>query len=664
MTLLFIPQLLGFLISLLVLSSWLNTILTRRFHFSNKFLPQFAWGWCVYFLIYILGCQISAPVEAIRFLFTGMALGVPIIAGIWKILGRPEILQAPAFSRTILKDKGAFILAVLFGGGMGYIGPYLEFPSDPLFHLESIQAWETLRWMDGSRGRATHFAYFLHHWLLQPTQISLGDRSGLAVLCAVLQGMLLWNFIRFTRFFTNNTWVGCFGGVASIGLFGFNIFSFYRYYVLADTFIAYLVLLEAFGLMCCYFFKERSRYLFLMLPLMVFCWQNHRQEVLLLLNGGIGVGVLLLLFRYKCLSRSFRIQWTVLIGLSLSGMVVVLVFFPSPPHLFQELYLQQVMEGIFKRPFYVISFSRLNDALGLGGWLAVISSLGILLGSQAKKLAILAAMCLWPLLVLWNPLAVAVLHKAIPSDVLYRLVYGSMYWIFLVIFVEHLYGYRYLLFGQMSWPLLAHSNLPYHFRQLGLIVVLSLLLLGTSLISQSPIRGKIPHLLTKADAHLNGKDLEPMIRYLRQTSPSHCIDPYLEETHFPLRSFILSNSYINSYLLMTGYFYTISNRWGMQEPFKLLEELKMLIRAGKETDLKTFPEVLKKQHICYVVLSTNDSVSNSPLGRLSGHWPPDYVKSQHRHSKKLHQWIKEYSQHFQLVFQDTAVQVYQVLPGN
>ena len=53
---------------------------------------------------------------------------------------------------------------------------------------------------------------------------------------------------------------------------------------------------------------------------------------------------------------------------------------------------------------------------------------------HSKQQTILACLCIWPLIVLWNPPAVELMLRTVPSSVLYRLIYGSLYWIFLIVF--------------------------------------------------------------------------------------------------------------------------------------------------------------------------------------------------------------------------------------
>ena len=668
----FLLRLLGFFASLVILTSWINRFLLWRCYFDRKYLPCFAWGWCVYFLIYMLGREGAVSVDKVHYIFTSIALGVPCVTVLWKG-GRHSPMKDQKLQSDLSLEKETLLLLGVFVGIMIYVGPYLEFPSDPLYHLTAMQSWEAARWLHVVEERASHFVYFVNHWLLQSSNISWGERTGVTLLTAILEGMLLWHFIRFTRVFTQHIWVGWGGGLASIGLFGTNVFSYYRYYVLADSFIAYFVFLEALCLVCCCFIKERFRYLLLLPPLLAFCWQNHPQEVLLLVNAGGGMGLLLLIFRYRTLSLNFRRPLAILAGLGLTGVILVSVITKVPIlSLKEEFYLQKIMDGLLESPLYVVRFSRLNDVMGVWGWMAMVGSVIVLFSSRSsKKLIILAGICFWPLIVLWNPPAIALMLRAIPSSsILYRLIYGSLYWIFLAIFLGYMYEQRHRLFQLLPWFSLFQRSTPYLSRfQWAVILVV---FLGSTLIPHAPIRGKILHLLTKTETQLDGRELNPVIRYLRQEAPRHCIDPYLGEEYRPVRRFILSDPYINQYLLATGYFYTMTDRWRIinynerahrdfpnQFVLKWFKDITKKLQGSQE--IPVFPDVLRKQNICYVVLYSGNPSPSSRIGSLSGHWTPDFVNIQHDYSKKLLYWIQKYSQDFQLVFHNEGVHVYEVL---
>ncbi|MBF0280914.1 MAG: hypothetical protein HQM13_24185 [SAR324 cluster bacterium] len=566
------------------------------------------------------------------------------------------------------------LLTGLFVGIMVYIGPFLEFPSDPLYHLSATQSWETARSLDVVEDRHSHFVYFVNHWLLQPSNISWGERAGVTLLTALLNGILFLSFIRFTKLFSKKNYIGWSGAIASLGFFGTSIFSYYRYYVLADSFIAYLVFMEALFLVSGFFISERFRYLVLLPLLMAFCWQNHAQEVLLLANAVAGIGLGLFIFRYHKLSPNFRTQLFCLVGVGIFGVILIFSSTNTPlVSLQEEFFLQRIMDGLLENPLYVIEFSRLNSAMGVGAWIAMVAAIVVLFSSKSsKKIVILAGLCIWPIVVLWNPLAISLLQRAIPSSsVLYRLIFGSLYWVFIVVFLEFIFDRRQQLSRLLTRFSFFQGSNFYRFRHLQLLAVLGVFL-GITLIPHAPVRGKILHLLTKTESMHDGRDLNSVIRYLRQDAPFHCIDPYLGSKNLPVRRFILSDPYINQYLLATGYFYTMTDRWRIIYPNEpeqrdfpnqfILRWLKDIKRKPEGSDKSpVFPDVLREHNICYVLLYSGDSVPSSRIGILSGHWAGDFVNSRHDYSKKLFRWIGKYPLDFQLVFKDESVQLYRVL---
>ncbi len=296
MSLFFLFKLGCYWLSVIFLTQWINRLLNRRHYFSAKILPCFAWGWLLYFALYMTGLWAKISVAALSMLFTALAVG-SACAGLLSWL---YSLRSPLRLRLLRSEIPLDLVSLggtaAFMLGMMLVGPYLEFPSDPLEHLRRIQSWERVIWtQDVYSVYALRFSYFWSHWLLQDSGITWGERQGLGIFCAVLQGMLFWSFIRVTKQFTSKKTVAWLGAIFSVAFFGKDVFSFYSYYVLASTFTTYLVFLEGLLLLLHCFQQQQFRNLWLLPPLLFFCVQNHAQEALLLLNAGLGLCVLLLL---------------------------------------------------------------------------------------------------------------------------------------------------------------------------------------------------------------------------------------------------------------------------------------------------------------------------------------------------------------------------------
>ena len=279
----FVLKLIGFFTSILVLNRWINRLLNQWQLFDSKYLPCFASGWLVYLAIYVIGRGVAAPIDLVHNIYTLLSFSIPLFAsGLWCLRLEKKRGNEREFIRSFrILDRYTMLLLVSFVVSAIYVGPYLEFPSDPIEHLYRIQAWEKAAQLDheGYHYSLSRFIYFFEHWMLKSTSLDLGERSGLVLLSPLLQGMLFWQFIRITKLLINSTVLGWLGGIMSLGYFGYSAISFYRYTVLAGALLAFIVCLDGFVLIIATFLKEKFRYLFLLPPLLYFCQQKYN-------NGG------------------------------------------------------------------------------------------------------------------------------------------------------------------------------------------------------------------------------------------------------------------------------------------------------------------------------------------------------------------------------------------
>ena len=663
MSIFFILQLIGFFVSIILLNHWVNLVLTRRpffDFFEFKYLPCFAWGWFVYFSIYMIGRWSSAPVESVHMIYTAMALLIPTLAGVWYLF-LPQASVWQRQRRDLPLDPWTMLVVGAFIGGMIYVGPYLEFPSDPLEHLYRIQAWEkaqSMNYIGYDETFLSRFIYFFEHWLLQHSGLSLGDRTGLALLSPVLQGLLFWEFIRLTKLLTNITALSWFGGILSWGYLGYHSISFYRYTVLSGSFLAYLVCLEGLTLIIAVFLNEQWRYLFLLPPLLIFCWKNHEQATLLQLNAIAGICTTLLIFRYRAIAPNFRRLMLVLtIGVIVSSILIVLsrdvISTNSLPISRANIF------NLFGWKIQYPKFSQFNEMIGIVGWLAMISALLVLFCNRpSRNLDIMAALCAWPMFVVLNPLSIEVLHRVIPIDVFHRLIYGSLYWVFLIVFIQCSYNRIFntnLVCDRVGISSQTKKNK--NFSKLFLYLSISFFAL-LSWIPGYPMYGKMRHLWLKVDPRLDGANLRPTIEYLRSHTPQACSDRFAERNYLPIRSYILSDSYVNTYLLGTGYFYTVTNRSELSGYES--EPLGITVSANENMDYATFVEIAK-MNICYVVLYIQTQELYSWTGAVVGHWGINHAQTQRYYSPKVIEWITKNPQDFELVFTDDSVRVFKVL---
>lgn len=170
--------------------------------------------------------------------------------------------------------------------------------------------------------------------------------------------------------------------------------------------------------------------------------------------------------------------------------------------------------------------------------------------------------------------------------------------------------------------------------------------------------GKMRHLWLKVDPRLDGANLRPTIEYLRSHTPQTCSDRFAEANYLPIRSYILSDSYVNTYLLGTGYFYTVTNRSELSGYES--EPLGITVSANENMDYATFVEIAK-MHICYVVLYIQTQELYSWTGAVVGHWGINHAQTQRYYSPKVIEWITKNPEDFELVFTDDSIRVFKVL---
>ena len=667
MNIFFVIQLFAFFISIILFNRWINNQLVKSQLFDRRYLPCFAWGWSIYLIFYLVSRFLSVPKESFQSYLTGVVF-VPLIllAAIWGLRQTANWRwQLPDFSQRYwpFLAVGIFIIIAV------YVGPYLEFPSDPVEHLYRIQAWEKALWMDYSsyHPAVTRFAYFIQHWLLHSSDLSFGNRAGLVLLSPLLQGMLFWQFVRLTKLLTNSTVLGCLGGVISLGYFGYSGISFYRYTVLAGALLAYIVFLDGFILIFASFSKEEWRYLFLLPLLLFFCWENHPQETLLQLNAIAGIGMTLFVFRYRTIASGFRriMGFFILVGVAIAVAICLqrpVLSSNLPEH--QSHFLVMLWNLLGWRIQYH-GLGMLHQMIGMVGWLSIASALLVLCCKRpSRTLDIMAGACVWPLFFLLNPLLVSFLLRFVDVEVFHRLLYGSLFWLFPILLVQTLYQH----FVKSVSPAFVTASgtngfLAFKLMLNRLILYLPIIfLILLSLIPKAPIYGKMRHVFLRVeDPRLDGRNLQSTIQYLRDRASRECTDPYPTERTKP-RSYILSDSYANSYLQSAGYFYVATNRresGGYESPSSGLT-----VSADRDMDYATFLQKIEEHKICFVILYVQTQELYSWLGDVVRHWSADHSRTERYYSEGFLEWIAQNPQTFKLVFEDNSVQVFKVLDPN
>jgi hypothetical protein len=642
---LFVIQLTAFALSLVLLSRWVNRILETRDWVSPRYLPWVSWGWCIYLVPYLVGRWAAAPVEALQYLYTAIAFGVAIGGGAGWLVARARAEPRRRPPDPALGWPTVLVILVFVAFMLG-VGPYLEFPTDPLSYLYGVQAWEKARWLDYDFYYAARVAAFVDHWLLQPSGVDHGDRTGLTIMSALMQGLLFWQVIRLGTLLTGEAMWGWLAGLLSLGYFGYGPISFYRYVVLSGPMATYIVYLEGLALVVAAFRSQEWRYLPLLFPILLFGLTNHPQEALLLLNAVAGLALLLVLFRLRTLRRGFRRLLFLGGAVSVVGVVTLaLVATPFEPRdivdPFYVSHLSTPLGGTLR--YHTVQL--LDQMIGVVGWSMMALGAGVLLLNRPdSRLDIAAALTVWPLLVLWNPVAFEALARLMTIQTIHRVLYGSPFWLLPVVLLKHVV--ERLAKGQLA--------------RLGRWVALGglVLLVVASLIPTPPVSGKLLHLAYRPDRRLDGRNLRRVVEYVRANAERACVDPFPDPRFRPIRRYVVSDPYVNAYLQATGHFYTVTERrehHGYEAP-----ELRLTTALADDVDLRQFLDFLRKNSVCYVILYLQRGAPPSWLGAVIGHWPADAARTERYYSPRLIEWVTGNPDAFELVFESPPTRVYRV----
>ncbi len=664
MDLFFYFKLIAFFITIIFLNTWINRQLVRGDFFDRQYLPCFAWGWFIYLVFYLAGRFWVVPTKSFRACLTGSVFIFLLLSVIFWQLRNNTIWRWkwPSFSLKYL----TFLIVGVFIVGAIYVGPYLEFPSDPVEHLYRIQAWDKALWMNysGYHPASDRFAYFIQHWLLQSSALSLGNRTGLALLSPLLQGMLFWQFVRLTSLLTKSTVLGWLGGVISLGYFGYSGISFYRYTVLSGALLAYIVFLDGFILIVGSFSKEEWRYLLLLPPLLLFCWSNHPQETLLQLSAIACICSTLFVFRYRTISPGFRrmMGFSSLFGGAIAAVICLqnpVLSSNTPEH---QSHTLVAIYNLFGWQIQYHNLGMLHQMIGVFGWFSMTSALlMLLLNRPDRTLDLMAGLCVWPIIFLLNPLSISLLLRFVDVEVYHRLLYGSLFWIFPILLMQKLYSYLFECSSPSFKMVSKIKNFLVLKPSLGRLILYApiIFLILLSFIPKAPVYGKMRHVLLRVkDPRLDGRNLQKTIAYLRDRAPQTCLDPDAQKT-LASRSYILSDSYVNTYLQVTGYFYAATNRRespGYESPYTGLN-----VFADRQMDYYTFRDLIKTHNICYVILYLQTGNLYSWMGDVVRHWSADHARTQRYYSEGFIEWITQNPQDSQLVFEDKPIQVFEVL---
>ncbi len=664
----FLVQLVGFVVTVILVSTWCNRLIQKWFRIESNTLPVFSWGIFLFFIVYLLGNLSRVPVDFVRGLYNAFLIIVPLTFLGWRWWTSTKSLFPFSKNFPLSRSSEQYWkagLTAIFVAVSAYVGVYLEFPSDPIYHLSFIQNWEAIVTFQDAplMQREGRFSYFLNHWLLSRSESDQLSRWEMDMLAATLGGMLFWSYLHWATHFRLSKLTLVVVGLFSIFAFGNSVFSFYRYYPLGSNLLTFVVFVEMMIFtMFEVFYRRRIHFLVLSIPLLLICVFNHRQEALLYINTIFGVAALSLVFMYKSLEPSIkRICLILTISAILGGIGVVL----ARPIISQTSFVLLPIFELGDHPYYIHGIPRTNEFLGVMGWVSIgIAGLLLLYRKTPRLLRLFSMIVLWPVIIIFNPATVDILIRVVSPDTLYRLMFGSHHWFFLAIVggvflkrksLTRANWLRWVVFVIFGFGLTFQSNDPYY--------------------------GRWKHFLYRPPPQLDGSELQPLVEYLRSQPIETCPDPIASQnSHLRIRSYVLANTYVNSYLATSGYFYTVSTRRGLfpglhspDPKFRLPYDRRFVLSVSEsdtrstptmsDLTLEQFQQRLLETQFCYIVLYPRVLVPFSWTGFQSQHWHPYTAQTSHNYSTKYLDWIRNQPKLFEKIWQQEGIELYRFL-GN
>lgn len=460
-------------------------------------------------------------------------------------------------------------------------GAYLEYPSDPWEHFRRIYAWQGYAFISDNPLNYK-FTYFWG-WTFMSGVQPLYRRSALGVYSAFWQIVLAYQvYLLALRLGFSKLWARI-QVLATICLFGTNVFSFYRYYALSSTLLAYVAYLAAMiVLMDVFAGKKKKAALLPLLVLVIYC--NHFQELMLLL---LSASALLL---YKACERQsirrgllYSLPLVVLISFVLGAWVVrhpqsipARGWDPGPPYL---SWWGTVRIWDPNSPYF--------EAIGIHGLLSL--GFAILLFRKHRRIAILT---LLPVSCLVFPPFVLLFSAIVHGNnwIIYRALYAFSYSFMLVVGLKD--GFELL-----SRRLTTRRKDELMGASVAVVVVL------VSLLPSFPYRGRLWFQLYKPPAELSLQGLDATSQWLsiNYTRDLACL-------------FAGDNATAT----------VLATQLGLAPTRRLLpyNASQLVPRGG------TLKNYLEAHSICALIVSNPSKTGNYPQSRvaqLSGHWDASIV---------------------------------------
>ena len=547
-----------------------------------KVLLRNGWGFILpYLLLYLYGWYSHLPVDTLKSIFISLHfLNVTLLS--YYLLRN--------FKEINIKD-GLFWLAL----ALLFIlpGAYLEFPSDPWEHFRRIFAWQNNDFIIENSVR-NKFAYFWG-WTFMSNIEPIYRRYALNLYSAFWQLLLAYQFYLLAlKLGFNKNWAKV-QVVGTLLLFGTNLFSFYRYYALSSTLLAYIAYLRLVIILLDV--KQRGdRKQLLLLPFLLLLMRyNHFQE--LMLSGISGVALLI-----DSLLNKWQSRKNILITL----LILIILSFPLGSWIVdnpQAIPIQSLQK--FQRPNDIFLSQWGNFRLwdlklsyfetwGVRGLISIV--LAILFFKRYQTISLLTLTP--PLLLLFPPFALlfAASHNVAESHwVTYRALFAFPDSFMLVIGIK-----------EILLPLLRKFKLSKKKLKLNIYIFsLTSFILLITLLPNFPFRGKFWFLTYPPSPELTLKQTDVTAQWLQE---NRSIDSQCK---------VLSDGG-TKFMLATHFGFT-----------PLPPDRRIPYSPGNE--LKTSESLesyLKTNNVCLILVPIQEKlpqIPTSPVARSSKHWADSLV---------------------------------------
>lgn len=472
-------------------------------------------------------------------------------------------------------------------------GAYLEFPSDTWEHFRRIFAWQNNDFIieNSVRDKFTYFWGWTFMFQLEP----IYRRLALNFYSAFWQLLLAYQFYLLAlKLGFNKNWAKV-QVVGTMLLFGTNLFSFYRYYAISSTPLAYIAYLRLIITLLDVRETGSKKGLLILPFLLLIMRYNHVQELLLSAIAGIALLIDFLLNKWqrrKIILGSFVFAITLFFPLGawiVDNPQAIPIKSLQDLHRPSDLYLSNW--GNFRIWDFELSYF---ETWGINGLISLLLAFLFLKKYQTISLLTLTP----PLLLLFPPFSLlfAASHDVAGSHwVTYRALFAFPNSFMLVIGVKDL-----LL------PFLSKIKLDKKKLKLNIgILFLTLFILLITLLPYFPFRGKFWFLTYALPSELTLQQTDIAAQWL------------LENRSINSKCQILSDG---------GTKFMLATHLGLKP---LPPDRRIPYSPGNQLKtLESLESYLKANNVCFILVPIQEKLPQipvSPVARLSKHWAETLV---------------------------------------